>query len=104
MVPYAYPVTVQMVTEKSVETDLCKSKYPPATGNLARSAPNLVFTLTGKRAKTREVPLHEDVVRLLATHGKEFPEEDVGCADPANAQELARKIKAVLAMKRREAL
>lgn len=40
-----------------------------------------VLTVTGKRAKTREVPLNEDVVRLLATHGKEFMEEDKACAD-----------------------
>ncbi|MDD4947638.1 MAG: phage integrase family protein [Gallionella sp.] len=43
-----------------------------------------VLTVTGKRAKTREVPLHDDVVRLLAAHGKEFLDEDVGCADPGN--------------------
>ena len=35
-----------------------------------------VLTVTGKRAKKREIPLAEDVVRLLATHGKEFMEED----------------------------
>ncbi|HAL40208.1 MAG TPA: hypothetical protein DCP03_19740 [Polaromonas sp.] len=40
-----------------------------------------ILTVTGKRNKTREVPLHDEVVRLLATHGKEFMEEDKLCAD-----------------------
>ena len=35
-----------------------------------------VLTVCGKRNKTREVPLADDVVRLLATHGKEFMDED----------------------------
>jgi site-specific recombinase XerD len=35
-----------------------------------------ILTVTGKRNKTREVPLNPDVVRLLATHGGEFLEED----------------------------
>ena len=35
-----------------------------------------VLTVTGKRNKTREVPLTEDVVRLLASHGREFMQED----------------------------
>lgn len=43
-----------------------------------------ILSVTGKRNKTREVPLHEDVVRLLATHGKEFMQEDKHCADPSN--------------------
>lgn len=43
-----------------------------------------VLTVTGKRAKTREVPLNPDVVRLLALHGGEFLQEDKQCADPAN--------------------
>ena len=42
-----------------------------------------VLTVTGKRNKTREVPLNDDVVTLLATHGKEFMAEDKHCADPA---------------------
>jgi site-specific recombinase XerD len=41
-----------------------------------------VLTVTGKRNKTREVPLNDDVVTLLATHGKEFMEEDKHCAQP----------------------
>jgi site-specific recombinase XerD len=41
-----------------------------------------VLTVKGKRAKTREVPLNDDVVHLLATHGKEFMQEDKGCPDP----------------------
>ena len=41
-----------------------------------------VLTVTGKRNKTREVPLNDDVVRLLATHGKDFMEEDKHCANP----------------------
>ena len=35
-----------------------------------------ILTVTGKRNKTREVPLAEDVVRLLASHGREFMQED----------------------------
>ena len=41
-----------------------------------------VLTVTGKRNKTREVPLNDDVVRLLATHGKDFMEEDKQCGNP----------------------
>lgn len=43
-----------------------------------------VLTVTGKRAKTREVPLNDDVVRLLATHGREFMQEDKLSADTGN--------------------
>ncbi len=35
-----------------------------------------VLTVTGKRNKTRDVPLNDEVVKLLATHGKEFMDED----------------------------
>jgi site-specific recombinase XerD len=35
-----------------------------------------ILTVTGKRNKTREVPLTEDVLRLLASHGREFMQED----------------------------
>jgi site-specific recombinase XerD len=35
-----------------------------------------ILTVTGKRNKTREVPLAEDVVRLLASHGREFMQDD----------------------------
>ncbi|MFZ4479724.1 MAG: phage integrase family protein [Rhodoferax sp.] len=41
-----------------------------------------VLTVTGKRNKTREVPLNDDVVRLLATHGKDFMGEDDHLGDP----------------------
>lgn len=43
-----------------------------------------VLTVTGKRNKTREVPLHDKVVRLLATHGKEFLQEDKALAESAD--------------------
>ncbi len=43
-----------------------------------------ILTVTGKRNKTRDVPLNLEVVRLLATHGKEFMHEDTECADPAD--------------------
>ena len=43
-----------------------------------------VLTVTGKRNKTREVPIHEDVVRLLATHGKDFLEGDLSAEDQAS--------------------
>jgi len=38
--------------------------------------PTWVLTVTGKRNKTREVPLNEEVVRWLASHGKEFMHAD----------------------------
>lgn len=59
-----------------------------------------ILTVTGKRAKTREVPLHDDVVRLLATHGKEFMEEDKGCAD-SKTLPLIRTLHASVAQWRR---
>jgi site-specific recombinase XerD len=40
-----------------------------------------ILTVTGKRNKTREVPLNPDVVKLLALHGGEFLEEDKASAD-----------------------
>ena len=43
-----------------------------------------ILTVTGKRNKTREVPLNPDVVKLLAIHGRDFMEEDKLAADPAN--------------------
>ena len=46
--------------------------------------PAWVLTVTGKRNKTREVPLNEEVVRWLASHGKEFMHADQLCADPAS--------------------
>jgi site-specific recombinase XerD len=36
-----------------------------------------VLSVTGKRAKTREVPLNPDVVELLARHGKAFLDKDL---------------------------
>ncbi len=35
-----------------------------------------VLSVTGKRNKTRDVPLHPDVVHLLAEHGREFMAQD----------------------------
>ena len=43
-----------------------------------------VLTVTGKRAKTREVPLNSDVVTLLARHGKAFLMEDLQSTDQDN--------------------
>jgi site-specific recombinase XerD len=43
-----------------------------------------ILTVTGKRNKTREVPLNPDVVRLLALHGGEFVDEDKGTSDKDN--------------------
>ncbi|MDO8767360.1 MAG: phage integrase family protein [Burkholderiaceae bacterium] len=43
-----------------------------------------ILTVTGKRNKTREVPLNPDVVKLLGLHGGEFREEDKGAADKDN--------------------
>ncbi len=40
-----------------------------------------VLTVTGKRNKTRQVPLHDDVVALLEAHGREFAELDQGVKD-----------------------
>ena len=42
-----------------------------------------ILTVTGKRNKTREVPLNPDIVRLLALHGSEFM-EDRNARDQAN--------------------
>lgn len=36
-----------------------------------------ILTVTGKRNKTREVPLNPDVVRLLGLHGGDFLQEDM---------------------------
>ena len=43
-----------------------------------------VLTVTGKRAKTREVPLNPDVVELLTRHGKAFLDEDLQSTDQDN--------------------
>jgi site-specific recombinase XerD len=43
-----------------------------------------ILTVTGKRNKTREVPLNPEVVELLARHGKEFLEQDMQFSDKDN--------------------
>jgi site-specific recombinase XerD len=43
-----------------------------------------ILTVTGKRNKTRDIPLNPDVVHLLALHGGEFREEDQRSTDPGN--------------------
>lgn len=43
-----------------------------------------ILCVTGKRNKTREVPLNPDVVKLLALHGGEFLDEDKGLPDKDN--------------------
>jgi site-specific recombinase XerD len=43
-----------------------------------------VLTVTGKRNKTREVPLNPEVVELLARHGKEYLEQDKQSSDRDN--------------------
>jgi site-specific recombinase XerD len=62
--------------------ELAKARY----GQLRQeSLPDLpqtwVLTVTGKRNKTREVPLNPDVVHLLALHAGEFLQEDKHCTD-----------------------
>ena len=52
-----------------------------------------VLSVTGKRQKPRDVPLSDDVVRLLATHGKEFMTEDKHSAD-TNSLPLIRTLHA----------
>jgi site-specific recombinase XerD len=43
-----------------------------------------ILTVTGKRNKTREVPLNPDIVRLLALHGAEYMGDDRNASDQAN--------------------
>jgi site-specific recombinase XerD len=43
-----------------------------------------ILTVTGKRNKTREVPLNPDVVRLLGLHGGDFLEEDLAREEQAD--------------------
>ena len=43
-----------------------------------------VLTVTGKRNKTREVPLQPEVVELLAAHGREFMNNDIKNSDQDN--------------------
>ena len=47
-----------------------------------------ILTVTGKRNKTREVPLIQEVVDLLAAHGKEFLEEDKRLVHQADRDQL----------------
>ena len=44
----------------------------------------MLYQVTGKRNKTREIPLNPDVVQLLGLHGGEFRDEDKGAADKDN--------------------
>ena len=55
-----------------------------------------ILTVTGKRNKTREVPLAEDVVRLLASHGREFMQDDQRGSD-TNDLPLIRTLHASVA-------
>ena len=48
-----------------------------------------VLTVTGKRNKTRDIPLNPDVVHLLAMHGKEFMDGDKRQAEHANHADQA---------------
>jgi site-specific recombinase XerD len=43
-----------------------------------------ILTVTGKRNKTRDIPLNPDVVHLLAMHGKEFIDQDKQQTDSAD--------------------
>lgn len=43
-----------------------------------------ILTVTGKRNKTRDVPLNPDVVRLLANHGSDFLSRDLANEDQAD--------------------
>jgi site-specific recombinase XerD len=43
-----------------------------------------VLTVTGKRNKTREVPLNTDIVQLLAQHGAQFLQDDKQASDQDN--------------------
>lgn len=62
-----------------------------------------ILTVTGKRNKTREVPLNPDIVKLLALHGGEFMEEDKHSADQANLP-LIRTLRASVRVKATTAL
>ena len=55
-----------------------------------------VLTVTGKRNKTREVPLNDDVVRLLQAHRDEFSDENKHL-DDASMMPLIRTLHASVA-------
>jgi site-specific recombinase XerD len=59
-----------------------------------------ILTVTGKRNKTREVPLNPDVVRLSGLHGGDFLEEDLTDEDQAGLP-LIRALHASVAQWRR---
>ena len=63
--------------------ELARARHSNLRVETLRDLPQTwVLTVTGKRNKTQEVPLNDDVVRLLATHGKDFMEADKQCANP----------------------
>jgi site-specific recombinase XerD len=55
-----------------------------------------ILTVTGKRNKTREVPLNPEVVTLLAQHGGDFRKEDQLSANQADLS-LIRTLQASVA-------
>jgi integrase len=75
--------TASGITQVNIQNPIRLDELANATHKdfLLETLPDLpetwVLTVTGKRNKTREVPLNPDVVRLLATHGGEFLEKDV---------------------------
>jgi site-specific recombinase XerD len=81
--------------------ELAKARYSDLRHeSLPDLPPTWVLTVTGKRNKTREVPLQEEVVTLLATHGKDFLAQDQQQADSA-ALPLIRTLQASVAQWRR---
>ena len=59
--------------------ELAKARYGHMRlESLPDLPPTWVLSVTGKRNKTREVPLNDEVVRLLERHAAEFVEEDQG--------------------------
>lgn len=53
--------------------------------NISNLPPTWVLTVTGKRNKTREIPLKDSIVALISQHAKEFLAED---KQPVDAGEL----------------
>jgi site-specific recombinase XerD len=65
--------------------ELAKARHKDLRTEVLPDLPETwILTVTGKRNKTREVPLNPDVVKLLALHGGEFLEEDKGAIDKDN--------------------